>query len=108
MLDLKPLLTQTQERAGVGGRLAEKLPGGRRPDHDPEVRRARSWPRTSSSFFETFAVLLVILALGLFALAVYLARGWRREALRACGIGFVVAGAGALIARSLAGGRRGR
>ncbi len=49
------------------------------------------------------ALVLVIMALGLFALAVYVARGWRREALRACGIGFLVAGAAALVARSLAG-----
>jgi hypothetical protein len=52
---------------------------------------------------KALAIVLVVLALGLFALAVYLARGWRREALRACGLGFVLAGIAALAARSLAG-----
>jgi hypothetical protein len=46
---------------------------------------------------------LLVLSLGLFALAIYLGRGWRREALRAVGIGFLFAGAVALVARALAG-----
>jgi hypothetical protein len=54
-------------------------------------------------FLKVLAIVLVVLTLGLFALAVYLARGWRREALRACGIGLVAAGAAVLVARSLAG-----
>jgi hypothetical protein len=54
-------------------------------------------------FLKAAAIVLLVLSLGLFALAVYLARGWRREALRACGIGFLFAGAAALVARALAG-----
>jgi hypothetical protein len=46
---------------------------------------------------------LVVLALALLALAIYLARGWRREALRACGIGLTVAGVAVLAVSSLAG-----
>ena len=49
------------------------------------------------------AIVLVLLALALFALAVYLAGAWRRNALRACGFGLLLAGAGALAVRSLAG-----
>jgi len=101
-LDLKQLLTQTQERAGVGGRLADKLP----PDA-AQLTVLKSddlgLAQDMVDFFEKFVVLIVILTFGLYALAVYLARGWRREALRAVGVGFVVAGAGVLIARSLAG-----
>src|SRR3954471_2904321 len=52
---------------------------------------------------KALAIVLVVLSLGLFALAVYLARGWRREALRATGVGLVAAGAAALQARGLAG-----
>jgi hypothetical protein len=48
-------------------------------------------------------IVLVVLAVALFALGVYLARGRRREALRACGIGLLFAGAGALVAAVLAG-----
>ncbi len=47
--------------------------------------------------------MLVALAVVLFALGVFLARGWRREALRACGFGFLFAGAAVLVARSVAG-----
>ena len=101
-LDLKQLLAQTQERAGVGGRLADKLPADA-----AQITILKSdelgLAQDLVDFFERFVVVLVLLTFGLYALAVYLARGWRREALRACGVGFVVAGAGVLIARSLAG-----
>ena len=101
-LDLKQLLTQAQERVGVGGRVATKL-----PEDAAQITILKSdelgLAQDLVDFFEKFVLLIVILALGMYALAVYLARGWRREALRACGIGFVIAGAGVLIARSLAG-----
>jgi hypothetical protein len=45
---------------------------------------------------------LVVLSLGLFGGALLVAPGWRRRALRAYGVGFVAAGAGALAAESLA------
>lgn len=47
---------------------------------------------------------LTALALALYGIAIYLARGWRREALRACGFGFVAIGVLVLVGRSLAGG----
>ena len=49
------------------------------------------------------AIVLTVLVFGLYALAVYLARGRRRETLRSVGIGFIAAGAVALVARGLAG-----
>jgi hypothetical protein len=48
-------------------------------------------------------VILVVLSLALFGAALAVAPGWRRRALRAYGVGFVVAGVGALIARSVGG-----
>jgi hypothetical protein len=50
------------------------------------------------------ALLLPLLALALYAFAIYLAQGWRREALRACGVTFVVVGIVLLLVRSIAGG----
>ena len=101
-LDLKALLEQTQEQFGVGGRLADRLP----PDaaqltvlKSNQLELAQDAVR----FLKALAIILVILWLGLFALGAYLARGWRREALRACGIGLILAGAAALVARSAAG-----
>jgi hypothetical protein len=102
-LDLKTLLEQTSETFGVGGRLADRLP----PDaaqlvvlKSDELELAQDGVR----LLKALAIILVVLALGLMALGAYLARGWRREALRACGIGLIIAGVAALVARSLAGG----
>jgi hypothetical protein len=49
------------------------------------------------------AVVLTLLALALWGLAIYLAAGWRREALRAIGFAFIVIGGLVLVVRSLAG-----
>jgi hypothetical protein len=102
-LDLKQLLTQISTQLGVGGRIVDQIP----PDaaqlevlKSDELELAQDAVR----FLKALAIILVVLALGLLALGVYLARGWRREALRACGFGLILAGAAALIGRSLAGG----
>ncbi len=101
-LDLKALLTQTADRFGVGGRIEQKLPASAgqivilQSDQLDTAQKA-------VHALQTAAVVLVVLALLLFALAVFLAQGWRREALRACGFGLVVAGGAALVARSVAG-----
>ena len=49
------------------------------------------------------AVGLILVALALFGLAIYLARGWRREALRSIGFAFIVIGVLVLVVRQLAG-----
>jgi hypothetical protein len=101
-LDLKSLLGETQERVGAGGRIAEQLPADA-----AQITILKSdeleLVQDLLDMFKAIVVVLVLLALGLYALAVYLARGWRREALRAVGVGFFFAGAAALVARSLAG-----
>ena len=102
-LDLKALLTETASRFGVGGRIADRLP----PDAGQIVILESDQLGTAqdaAKALETAAVVLVVLSLLLFALAVFLAQGWRREALRACGFGLIGAGALALVARSVAGG----
>jgi hypothetical protein len=49
------------------------------------------------------SLILPLVTLALYALAVYLARGWRREAIRAWGVSWIVIGLLVLVARSLAG-----
>ncbi|MDP9136330.1 MAG: hypothetical protein M3N56_16055 [Actinomycetota bacterium] len=101
-LDLQALLAQTADRFGIGGRLQDKLP----PDAGQIVILKSDQLATAQDavhLLQAAAVVLVVLALLLFALAVYLAQGWRREALRACGFGLAAAGALALVARSIAG-----
>jgi hypothetical protein len=101
-LDLTALLGQTQSTVGVGGRVAERLPesaGNIVILRSSQLELAQDLVR----FLKALAIVLLVLSLGLFALAVYLARGWRREALRAVGIGLLFAGAAALVARTLTG-----
>ena len=101
-LDLKSLLGQSQSNLGVGGRVQQKL-----PDSASQIVLLRSDQLKAAQdavwLLKTLAIVFVVLALVLFALAVYLARGWRREALRAAGLGLLFAGAGALVARALVG-----
>jgi hypothetical protein len=102
-LDLKQFLELTEQRVGVGGRLAERIPEGAAQltiMRSDELELAQD----VVGLMKTLAIVLVLLALGLYALAVYLAKDRRRETVRACGVGLVVAGVGALVARSVAGG----
>jgi hypothetical protein len=52
---------------------------------------------------KALAWVVTILALALFALAIYLAQGWRRVALRSVGFALIVVGILVLVVRSLAG-----
>lgn len=102
VLDLKAFLEQTQERAGIGGRLEERIPedaGQLKIMDSDELEFAQDVVGS----MKAIAVVLVILTFGLYALAIFLARERRRQILRASGIGFVVAGALVLVGRSLAG-----
>ncbi|MDQ5833363.1 MAG: SHOCT domain-containing protein [Actinomycetota bacterium] len=101
-LNLSTLLSQTQSNLGVGGRVQQRL-----PESAAQIVLFRSsqleLAQNAVSLLKALAIGLVLVALLLFGVAVYLARGWRREALRACGIGLLFAGAAALLARSFAG-----
>jgi hypothetical protein len=101
-LDLKSLLDEVNQSLGIGGRVADRL-----PESAAQITILRSSEleaaQTGVEILRALPIVLVALALGLFALAVFLARDWRRRALRACGFGLLFAGAAALVVRSLAG-----
>ncbi len=59
--------------------------------------------QTAVKILRGLAVVLTLVALGLFALAIYLADGWRREALRSIGFAFIAVGILVLLVRKLAG-----
>jgi hypothetical protein len=102
VLDLNVLLGQMQERVGIGGRLQDRLPASASQItimHSDRLEAAQ----TGLKVIRGLPVVLVALSLALFALALALAPGWRRQALRAYGIGFVLAGALALIVQDQAG-----
>jgi hypothetical protein len=101
-LDLTALLGQISERVGIGQKLVDKLPAGAAQIEilrNDQIGLAQDGVR----ILRGLALVLSLLALGLFALAIHLARGWRRIAARRVGIGFILIGFTALVVRSLGG-----
>jgi hypothetical protein len=99
-LDIGTLVTEVGQQAGVD--VAGKIP--------PGVAQIEVLPNDELSEAQTavkalrdVAIVLTILALALFGLAIYLAAGWRREALRSVGFAFIGIGILVLVIRSLAG-----
>ena len=101
-LDLRSIVARVADQIGIDPAVANKIPASagslvimRSNQIDTAQRIAK--------LIRRLAIVLTVLACGLYALAVYLARGRRRETLRSVGIGFIGAGAVALIAHGLAG-----
>lgn len=101
-LDLRRILANVGEQVGVGGNLADKLP---QSAAELEILRSDelSAAQNGAELLRILAFWLTAITLALYALAIYLARGWRREALRTVGIAFVVVGVLVLFAHGLAG-----
>ena len=101
-LDLKGILESITTQLGVGSNLVAKLPADAA---SVEILKSSELEGAQKgvSALRTAAWVLAALALLLFALAIYLARDRRREALRSVGIGFAVAGIVVLLARGFAG-----
>jgi hypothetical protein len=90
----------------VGGQLGVEAAGKLPPQTAQiEVLKADqlSFAQDLVNLLRKLAYILPAVALALYALAIYLARGWRRQAVRGWGIGFIVIGIVVLIARNLAG-----
>ena len=102
-LNLRSVAEQVASDVGIDPAVANKIPASaaslvilRSKQIDAAQKIAKAIRR--------LAIVLTVLVFGMYALAVYLARGRRRETLRSVGFGFIAAGAVALIARELAGG----
>jgi Short C-terminal domain len=99
-LNLDTIVAQLGSRTGVD--IAGKLPPQAAEIvliHSDEL----SFAQDLVNLLRKLAYILPFVSLGLYALAIYLARGARREAVRASGIGFIVIGIAVLLARGLAG-----
>ena len=101
-LDLRAIVAQVAGQIGLDPAIANKIPASagslvilRSNQIDAAQKIAK--------LIRRLAIVLTVLVFGLYALAVYLARGRRRETLRSVGIGFIGAGAVALIVHGLAG-----
>jgi hypothetical protein len=99
-LDLGTIVTNLGDQLGID--VASKLP--------PDAAQIEVLPEDKLSsaqeavkLLRDLTIVIAVLALVLFALAIFLARGWRREALRAVGFCFVIVGVGVLAVRSFAG-----
>jgi hypothetical protein len=103
VLDLQPLVAQLADRIGLSQEQLEERLG---PDAGRIVIMESDQlgtVQTAVELIRKLSVWLAIAILVLFALAVYLAEGRRRETLRAVGITFVVVGGLLLVVRRVAG-----
>jgi hypothetical protein len=98
VLDLTPLVRVLQEDLGVGGRLPEDA-GAITIMHSDQLEAAQTTVRV----VKALSSLLAIAVVALLAVAVVLATGFRREAVRAAGIGLLAVGLILLVVRRLAG-----
>ncbi len=104
-LDLGTIISQLGSQIGVD--LSDKLPAGADANADEIVILKTDQLQAAQSaidLLQTLAWALTALALLIFALAIYLARDWRRVALRDVGFAFIIVGVLVLVVRSVAGG----
>lgn len=101
-LNLRSIAEQVAGQIGIDPAVANKIPASAA---SIEILRSKQIDTAQkiAKLIRRLAIILTILVFGLYALAVYLARGYRRETLRSVGFGFIAAGAIAWIARGLAG-----
>jgi hypothetical protein len=101
-LNLDTIVARLAQQLGISADVASKLP----PDvAQLEVLRSNELEavQTGADLLRTLAFVLTALTLVLYALAIYIARGRRRETLRSVGIAFIVVGALVLFAHEIAG-----
>jgi hypothetical protein len=99
-LDLNTILGEVGNRVGID--VADRLPadaGQIQILKTDQLSAVQDGVRT----FRTVGYVLAFGTLLLYAVAIYLAEGWRRQALRATGFGFIVIGIAALAIRGFAG-----
>jgi hypothetical protein len=99
-LDIGTIVERLGAQLGVD--VADKLP----PDA-AEIKLLESDQLSTAqevvNGLKDLSLILPLIALALYGLAVYLARGWRREAVRAWGISWMLIGVLVLVIRSVAG-----
>jgi hypothetical protein len=100
-LDLQKLLEQVTAQLGIGSRAVSKLPAS---TASIEIMKSDelSEVQTGVKALQTAAWFLTALTFILFALAIFLGRGRRRETLRSVGISLAAIGLIVLFARSVA------
>lgn len=102
VLDLRPMLGEVAQKVGAPTSLVNKIP--------PKVAQLRivtskqlNTMQKAVNLLRSLALVLPLLVFALFALAVYLARGRRRQTLIAVGVAFIGAGLVVVVARGVIG-----
>jgi hypothetical protein len=102
VLDLRPMLGEVAEKVGASSSIVNKIP--------PKVAQLRivtskqlNTMQNAVNLLRSLALVLPLLVVALFALAVYLARGRRRQTLIAVGAAFIGAGLVVVVARGIIG-----
>jgi hypothetical protein len=99
-LDLGTIVTQLGDQLGVD--VSSRIPPGAATIEvlpNDELSAAQE----AVKVLRGLAIVLTLVALALLGLAIYLAQGWRRQALRAAGFAFIGIGIAVLAVRALAG-----
>jgi len=102
VLDLRPMLTEVAEKVGAPTSLVNKIP--------PKVAQLRivtskqlNTMQNAVNLLRSLALVLPLLVVAMFALAVYLARGRRRQTLISVGFAFIGAGLVVVVVRGIVG-----
>ena len=101
-LELRPLIIEVADQVGIGGNLAQKLPedvGNLRILKSDQLGLAQTIARV----IRGLALVSSLLVLALYALAIYLSRGYRWITMLAVGTGLILAGIVVLILRDVTG-----
>ncbi len=102
VLDLRPMLTEVAQKVGAPTSLVNKIP--------PKVAQLRivtskqlNTMQNAVNLLRSLALVLPLLVVAMFALAVYLARGRRRQTLISVGCAFIGAGLVVIVVRGIVG-----
>jgi hypothetical protein len=102
VLDLRPMLGEVAQKVGAPTSLVNQIP--------PKVAQLRivtskqlNTMQKAVNLLRSLALVLPLLVFAMFALAVYLARGRRRQTLIAVGVAFIGAGLVVVVARGVIG-----
>jgi hypothetical protein len=102
VLNLQPLVVQLGDEVAIVGRLAQRLPEDAGVIRIMEADQLEA-AQDATQLFKSVAAWIAIVPLALWALAIWLARGRRRQALRMVAIGIALTGLLLLVARRVAG-----
>lgn len=102
VLDLRPMLTEVAEKVGAPTSLVQKIPAKVAQLRIVTSKQLNTM-QNAVNLLRSLALVLPLLVFAMFALAVYLARGRRRQTLMAVGWAFIGAGLVVIVVRGMVG-----